>query len=41
MSIGALGFGGIGAATPLAQSSGSDVERTQQENIGTARRNAG
>src|SRR5215475_13274038 len=31
MSIGSLGFGGIGAATPLAQSSGSDVDRAQHE----------
>ncbi len=31
MSIGSLGFGGIGAATPLAQSSGSDIDRAQHE----------
>ncbi|HEY2762100.1 MAG TPA: hypothetical protein VGI75_15185 [Pirellulales bacterium] len=32
MSIGSLGFGGIGAATPLAQGSGSDIDRSQHEN---------
>jgi hypothetical protein len=31
MSIGSLSFGSVGAATPLAQSKGSDVDRSQQE----------
>jgi hypothetical protein len=31
MSIGSLGFAGIGAATPLAQSKGADTDRAAQE----------
>jgi hypothetical protein len=31
MSIASLGFSGIGAATPLAQSTGADTERAVQE----------
>jgi hypothetical protein len=31
MSIGSLGFAGIGAATPLPQSKGADSDRTAQE----------
>ena len=31
MSIGSLGFGGIGAGAPLAQSKGSDVDRAEVE----------
>src|SRR5215470_10182212 len=31
MSIGSLGFAGIGAATPLAQAKGPDTERAAQE----------
>jgi hypothetical protein len=31
MSIGSLGFVGVGAATPLAQSKGADVDRAAEE----------
>jgi hypothetical protein len=31
MSIGSLGFAGIGAATPLPQAKGSDADRSVQE----------
>ena len=31
MSIGSLGFSGVGAATPLAQSKGADVDRAQHD----------
>jgi hypothetical protein len=31
MSIGSLGFAGIGAATPLAQTKGTDADREAQE----------
>ncbi|HZZ28761.1 MAG TPA: hypothetical protein VFE46_12230 [Pirellulales bacterium] len=31
MSIGSLGFAGIGAATPLAQAKGTDTDREAQE----------